>query len=77
MTSLLQQAIDEVKKLPPQDQDAIAARLLIELSDERAWDESFRETSDIQWQKLAASVRADIAAERTIPLDTILPESES
>ena len=38
MTTLLQRAVAEIQKLPPQDQDAIAARLLAEVDDERQWD---------------------------------------
>jgi hypothetical protein len=34
MTQLLQQAIAEIEKLPEDEQDAIAARLLAELEDE-------------------------------------------
>ena len=37
MTTLLQRAVAEVEKLPPEDQDAIAARFLAEVEDERQW----------------------------------------
>jgi hypothetical protein len=39
MTKLLQQAIDQIQKLPPAQQDAIAARLLTELQNEQIEDE--------------------------------------
>ena len=35
MTTLLQRAVAEVEKLPAEDQDAIAVRLLAEVEDER------------------------------------------
>lgn len=37
MTELLQRVIAEIEELPDEVQDAIAARLLAELEDERAW----------------------------------------
>jgi hypothetical protein len=37
MTELLQRLIAELEKLPEDEQDAIATRLLAELEDERAW----------------------------------------
>jgi hypothetical protein len=41
MTQLLEQALNEVKKLPVPEQDAIASLILDELADERRWQESF------------------------------------
>jgi hypothetical protein len=35
MTELLRQAVAEIEKLPPEQQDAIATRLLAELKDEQ------------------------------------------
>jgi hypothetical protein len=43
MTELLQQAIAKIKKLPPDQQDAIAARFLAELEAEREIDEEATE----------------------------------
>jgi hypothetical protein len=37
MTQLLEQALSEVAKLPPSEQDALAAILLEELSSEQKW----------------------------------------
>ncbi len=56
MTTLLQRAVAEVEKLPPQDQDAIAGRLLAEVDDERQWDKRFGSTTDDQWDRLVAEV---------------------
>lgn len=41
MTELLQQAIAQIQQLPPDQQDAIAARFLAELQDEQKWETRF------------------------------------
>ena len=61
MTQLLQQAVDELKKLPTSDQNAIAALILEELTDERLWDETFARSQD-KLAKLAEHTRAAIGA---------------
>lgn len=63
MTQLLEQALSEVKKLPEQEQDAIAALILDELADERRWQESFARSQD-QLARLTAKAREDIRAGR-------------
>jgi hypothetical protein len=63
MTQLLEQAIDEARKLPAPAQDAIAALILDQIADDRAWDEAFARSQD-QLAQLAAKARADIAAGR-------------
>ncbi|MGL5806696.1 MAG: hypothetical protein ACRC2R_14335 [Xenococcaceae cyanobacterium] len=61
MTELLRVAIAQIKKLPPEQQDAIAARFLAELQDEQKWEASFDATTDEQWDDMAAMVRQEIA----------------
>ncbi|NEQ98099.1 MAG: hypothetical protein F6K30_15500 [Cyanothece sp. SIO2G6] len=73
MTELLQQAIAQIQKLPPDQQDAIAARFLAELQDEQNWEARFAATTDDQWDQMAAMVRQEIAAEETVPLDEVFP----
>ena len=63
MTQLLQQALDAVQKLPPAEQDTIAALILDELADEQQWDAAFARSED-QLAALAEKVRADVAAGR-------------
>ena len=46
MTQLLEKALAEVYKLPPEKQDTIAAVILEELEDERLWDKAFAESQD-------------------------------
>ena len=61
MTKLLDKALAEVQKLPEPDQDAIAAIILDELTDERQWDEAFSRSQE-QLGRLADRVRQDISA---------------
>ncbi len=63
MTQLLEKALIEVYKLPPELQDFIAAIMLEELEDERRWDKTFAESQDLLAQ-LAEEARADIKAGR-------------
>jgi hypothetical protein len=77
MTTLLQQAITAIEQLPSAQQDAIARRLLDELADNAAWEGRFRATTDDQWDRLAESVRRDITAGATTPLDAVFPPPES
>ena len=77
MTTLLQRAVAEVEKLPAQDQDAIAVRLLAEVDDERQWNKRFASTTDDQWDRLVAGVRRDVAEGGTLPLDEVFPPDES
>jgi len=77
MTTLLQRAVAEVEKLPIEDQDAIAARLLAEVEDERAWAARFAATTDEQWDRLAAEVRRDVATGKTRPPEEAFPSKET
>jgi hypothetical protein len=76
MTPLLAQAIAAIESLPAEVQDAIAARIIAEAADERAWDEQFRATTDAQWKRLAEEVQRSIAAHSTTPLAEGFPPSE-
>ena len=63
MTPLLKKVLDEVYKLGPEEQDAIAAVILEELEDERQWQAAFAESQD-KLAQLARKVRTDIKAGR-------------
>lgn len=56
MTKLLEQAFDEASKLPPQEQDAIAAWLLKELESERRWSEAFAQSQGTLSQLAAEAI---------------------
>lgn len=73
MTELLQQAIAEIQKLPADQQDAIASRLMAELKDEQKWTDQFESTTDQQWDRLADMVRQEIASGDTVSLDEVFP----
>jgi hypothetical protein len=73
MTELLQRVIAELEKLPEDEQDAIATRLLAELEDERAWKVRFESTTNEQWDRLAQMVRQEIVTGDTTPLDEVFP----
>ncbi len=60
MTDLLQRAIAEIEKLPAEEQDAIAKRILAEMADEQAWTARFNATTDEQWERLAEGARSDL-----------------
>jgi hypothetical protein len=76
MTELLQQAIAQIQKLPPDQQDAIASRFLAELQDEQKWEARFTATTDDQWDQMAAMVRQEIASGETVPSDTVFPSQK-
>jgi hypothetical protein len=63
MTQLLEKALNEVYKLPPEKQDVIASVILEELEDEKRWEAAFAASED-KLAKLAQKVRADIKAGR-------------
>ena len=73
---MLQRAIEEIRGLPPDQQDAIAQRLLDELRDEQEWAERLSGTRQEQWDSLAAGVRREIAAGDTAPLDELYPPAD-
>lgn len=68
MTQLLERALEEVKKLSPDDQDAIASIILEEIQDEELWDETFAHSQD-KLARMAAKAREDIRAGRTRNLE--------
>ena len=73
MTELLQRAIAEIQKLPAETQDAIAARILEDLNDERAWDTQFAATTDDQWARMIEQLRDEIRTGGTVDLDDVFP----
>lgn len=67
MTDLLEKALKEVKKLPPSEQDAVAAILLKELGAEQRWSDSFEKSQDAL-EKLAQEALAEHRAGKTKPM---------
>ena len=69
MADLLEQVVAEIQKLPQDQRDAIAARIIADLKDDQAWTERFEATTDEQWDRLAEAARKEIIAGDTVPLD--------
>ena len=63
MTESLQNAFHKAQQLPPDAQDAIAALVLDEISDDEHWARQFAASQD-QLGKWAEKVRADVQAGR-------------
>jgi hypothetical protein len=76
MTELLQQAIAQIQLLSPDRQDAIAASFLAELKNEQQWETRLAETTDDQWDQMAAMVRQEILMGEVMPLDEVFPVSQ-
>jgi hypothetical protein len=68
MTKLLQKAFEEAEKLPEQEQNAIAARLLEEIESEQRWDDAFAKSGDLL-TRLAEEALAEHRAGLTQDLD--------
>jgi hypothetical protein len=68
MTQLLERALEEVRKLSPVGQDAIASIILEEIQDEELWDQTFARSQD-KLARMAAKAREDIRAGRTKDLE--------
>ena len=67
MTPLLEKAFSEVAKLPPAEQDALAAILMNELASEKRWTESFSQSQGAL-ARLAEDALAEDKAGLTKPL---------
>jgi hypothetical protein len=72
MTGLLEEALRRVESLPSDEQDAIAAQILLALDDDdEAWERSFRENPDAV-RALAKEAIEKHRRGETRPLDEIL-----
>jgi len=68
MTKLLEDAMAEVRKLPEQEQDAVARQLLDELRSQAEWNRRFDASAD-KLRLFAAKAREEFFAGKTEPLD--------
>lgn len=69
MGKLLERAIEEVHKLPEDEQEAIAAWLLAEVESDRRWDDVFSRSPSEALERLAAEALDDFNSGRTEVLD--------
>ena len=68
MTQALNSAVAEATKLPPDEQDAIAAILLEEITSEKRWSQSFAKSEGIL-EAMATEALAEFRAGKTKPID--------
>jgi hypothetical protein len=68
MGKVLQQAVDELTKLPEAEQEAAGAWILAELESERRWDELFARSPDLLSMMADEAIEEDEAG-LTQPLD--------
>ena len=68
MTALLEKAFAQAAKLPPAEQDVLAARLLAEIAAEDAFDQAIASSSD-KLARLAEEALAEHRAGLTQDLD--------
>lgn len=68
MTKLLEKAFEVATKLPPEQQDALAALVLDEISSEKRWDEAFAKSQDVLAALAKEALEAQ-AAGKTSPLN--------
>ena len=70
MTQALNTAVAEATKLPPEEQDVLAAILLDEIASEQRWSRSFARSADIL-QFMASNALIEFRAGKTRPLDEL------
>ena len=68
MTVLLETALEKIKALPQDQQDAIASQILDALSDEEAWSQRFADKDKLQ--RLASEALEEHRRGDTLPLDS-------
>ena len=69
MTQLLEKAISEIKKLSSDEQDAIAAVLISELTSERQWKRAFDSSAE-QLSSLANEALEEYRTGKTEPFES-------
>ena len=71
MTHALVAAIAQAEKLPPEEQDVLAAILVEEIASEQRWSQSFARSQHVL-EALATEALAEFKAGKTRPLDELL-----
>lgn len=71
ITAVFGEAIAEAAKLPVEDQNYIAFRIMEEIAEEKKWTDSFARSPDVL-AKVAAEALQEHAEGRTQPLEEIL-----
>lgn len=68
MTEQLERAVEQLKALPEEQQNAIASIIIEELEDESKWDASFAKSQKLL-EQLAAEAEEEFHSNKTQPLD--------
>lgn len=68
MTEALERAFEAASKLPPSDQDALAALILDEIDSEKRWEELFARSGSVL-RRMADEALAEHGAGLTKPLN--------
>jgi hypothetical protein len=71
MTHALASAVELAEKLPPEEQDVLAAILLEEIASEQRWSQSFARSEHVL-ETLAAEALAEFKSGKTRSLDELL-----
>lgn len=71
MTHALMSAVAKAEKLPPAEQDILAAILVEEIDSEHRWSQSFTRSENVL-EALAAEALAEFKAGKAKPLDDLL-----
>jgi hypothetical protein len=71
MSALLEEALEKVAALPPDEQEAIASQILASLAEEEGWKARFAEKRDVILRMAKEAIEEDDRAE-TLPLDHLL-----
>ena len=71
MSTLLDQALEKVIALPPDEQDVIASQILAALADEDAWKTQFAEKREVIRRMAQEAIEEDQRGE-TLPLSDLL-----
>ena len=71
MLALLEKALEKLNSLPPEEQDAIASRILADLADEEAWKKRLTTKRDVIRRMAQEALEEDDRGE-TIPLTDLL-----
>jgi hypothetical protein len=71
VTSLLEQALERVGRLPADEQDSIAAQILDSLADDEAWKRQFADKNGVL-RRLAKEALEEDARGETCSLDDLI-----
>ena len=69
MRESVRRVVAVIENLPDEEQDAVAERIMTELTDDMEWEARFNATTDEQWDKLEDLARREIAAGDTVPFE--------